>query len=215
MAPQLPTVTIDDLRQFHAQHFPDASLPENYLRGIQHGHAHEECDYEDEGLGYYEDGTERTLTDEQIAMFRHTEIQTILRQRRRRREEGKPLHDFPASPSAPTHQDASEVLVKREPSVSPSPDQSTPMSTTSDTDKVQSGRVEKPQQKWTAISETTRAKNAKNRNKNRKNHRARKKEEKKRKQQEMLEAEESDEWDPWHQAKGPDVQNNTTVDLEY
>ncbi len=41
---------------------------------------------DDAGLGYYEDGTIRTLTDEQIAMFRHSEIQTLLRERRHARE---------------------------------------------------------------------------------------------------------------------------------
>ena len=37
-------------------------------------------------LGHYEDGTKRTLTDEQIAMFRHTEIQTILQTQRQQRD---------------------------------------------------------------------------------------------------------------------------------
>jgi hypothetical protein len=37
---------------------------------------------EEDGLGYYEDGTKRTLTDEQIAIFRHSEIQALLRARR-------------------------------------------------------------------------------------------------------------------------------------
>lgn len=40
----------------------------------------------DDGLGYYPDGVKRTLTDEQIAMFRHSEIQALLRKRRRGRE---------------------------------------------------------------------------------------------------------------------------------
>jgi len=44
-----------------------------------------EC-YEEEDLGTYPDGTPRTLTDDQIAMFRHSEIQTLLRERRRARE---------------------------------------------------------------------------------------------------------------------------------
>lgn len=35
-------------------------------------------------LGYYEDGTRRTLTDDQIAMFRHSEIQRLLTARRHR-----------------------------------------------------------------------------------------------------------------------------------
>ena len=34
-----------------------------------------------DGLGYYPDGAKRTLTDEQIAMFRHSEIYSILRER--------------------------------------------------------------------------------------------------------------------------------------
>ena len=37
-------------------------------------------------LGYYEDGVRRTLTDEQIAMFRHSEIQRLLTERRRKKE---------------------------------------------------------------------------------------------------------------------------------
>jgi len=37
-------------------------------------------------LGCYEDGVRRTLTDEQIAMFRHSEIQRILAERRRQKD---------------------------------------------------------------------------------------------------------------------------------
>lgn len=39
-------------------------------------------DDEDDGLGYYPDGVKRKLTDEQIAIFRHSEVQTLLRERR-------------------------------------------------------------------------------------------------------------------------------------
>jgi hypothetical protein len=39
-------------------------------------------DLGDDGLGWYDDGVKRTLTDEQIEMFRHTEMQQLLRQRR-------------------------------------------------------------------------------------------------------------------------------------
>ncbi len=46
------------------------------MEGEDHGNL------EDDDLGYYEDGTKRTLTDEQIAIFRHSEIQTLLRARR-------------------------------------------------------------------------------------------------------------------------------------
>ncbi|KAF8430620.1 hypothetical protein BGX38DRAFT_1231963 [Terfezia claveryi] len=38
-------------------------------------HEHEE---EDDDLGYYPDGVKRTLTDAQIAIFRHSEIQEML-----------------------------------------------------------------------------------------------------------------------------------------
>jgi hypothetical protein len=41
---------------------------------------------DEQDLGYYPNGVKRTLTDDQIAMFRHSEIQTHLRQRRLRRE---------------------------------------------------------------------------------------------------------------------------------
>ena len=37
---------------------------------------------EDDGLGYYPDGVKRTLTDEQVAMFRHSEIYNLLREKR-------------------------------------------------------------------------------------------------------------------------------------
>jgi hypothetical protein len=37
---------------------------------------------DDDGLGYYDDGVKRTLTDAQIAIFRHSEIQALLRERR-------------------------------------------------------------------------------------------------------------------------------------
>jgi hypothetical protein len=34
---------------------------------------------EDAGLGYYEDGVKRTLTDEQIDIFRHSELEALRR----------------------------------------------------------------------------------------------------------------------------------------
>ena len=41
---------------------------------------------ENDDLGHYPDGTKRTLTDDQIAMFRHSEIYSILRERQVRKE---------------------------------------------------------------------------------------------------------------------------------
>ena len=40
----------------------------------------------DDGLGYYSDGAKRTLTDQQIAMFRHSEVYGIVRAREVGRE---------------------------------------------------------------------------------------------------------------------------------
>ena len=41
---------------------------------------------EEDDLGYYPDGVKRTLTDDQIAMFRHSEIYSILRERQVHKE---------------------------------------------------------------------------------------------------------------------------------
>lgn len=45
--------------------------------------------YEDgeEDLGYYPDGVKRTLTDEQIRIFRHSEIHALLRERQLQQDE--------------------------------------------------------------------------------------------------------------------------------
>lgn len=81
---------IDRLRLFHAAHFPNqpnpnplASYPDHY-----EGPATDQNNEADGGdaLGYYEDGVRRTLTDEQIQMFRHSEIQRLLNERRTARE---------------------------------------------------------------------------------------------------------------------------------
>lgn len=51
-------------------------------------------DEEDDGLGYYPDGVKRTLTDEQIAMFRHSELQALERAQQRnprRRNSSSPI----------------------------------------------------------------------------------------------------------------------------
>ncbi|KAF1830324.1 hypothetical protein BDW02DRAFT_591963 [Decorospora gaudefroyi] len=212
MAPRLPTVTIEDLRAFHAKHFPHAPAPEHILHGVElEAEAVENYCEEDEELGYYPDGTKRTLTDEQISMFRHSEIHTIARQRRQRRENGDMFDDnpTPASPSANAATPASLA--------------SNPHKDTGVADEIQSGQVEGPKkQTWATTSATTKAKNKRKRN----NYAARRKE---RRLERGLprrrsgrngandndEDDESDEWDPWHQANGPDVQKDDTLDLDY
>ena len=81
-----------DLRQFHENHF--SSLSAGASNRHPDAHVNLEENDGDDGLGYYPDGVKRTLTDDQIAMFRHSEIQTLLRERRRRREnsEGETSH---------------------------------------------------------------------------------------------------------------------------
>lgn len=88
-----------DLSSFHQAHFGHAALavfatdfldpsktqqhrdhqPEDD-ENVYYGGEEEDLE-EDDGLGYYPDGVKRTLTDEQIAMFRHSEIQNLLKSR--------------------------------------------------------------------------------------------------------------------------------------
>ncbi len=68
---------------------------------------------EDDALGYYPDGTQRTLTAEQISMFRHSEIQGILKERRRMNEMSS------QSPEAEEQEQHRSAEVKIESSVVP------------------------------------------------------------------------------------------------
>ncbi|KAH6638236.1 hypothetical protein C7974DRAFT_156884 [Boeremia exigua] len=206
MAPQLPTVTVDDLRDFHAKHFPNAPTPEHFLYGIDHEPAEEYYEEKEVDLGCYEDGTPRTLTDEQIAMFRHSEIQGIIRKRRQQRDNGVGLEEGEAEGSAAESSAMAE-----------SPPSQPAATAVSETDKVASGRVEKlkHQQQWTTSSPRTKARNKRNRDK----YKAKKRDGRPNREQARKnhrdQDDESDEWDPWHQAKGPDVQKDDTVDLDY
>ncbi|KAG4440973.1 hypothetical protein IFR05_003537 [Cadophora sp. M221] len=85
-------ISQDDLSSFHATHFPTSSVThfsEQFLGPVEEEYYEEEyCEEEvDDGLGYYDDGVKRTLTDEQIAIFRHSEIESLLRERRHAAEE--------------------------------------------------------------------------------------------------------------------------------
>ncbi|KAJ5728170.1 hypothetical protein N7493_004500 [Penicillium malachiteum] len=77
---EIPTVTLEDLQAFHAKHFP-ANPP--------HAVTSQPTEYEKTGeddLGYYPDGVKRTLTDEQIEIFRHSEIHALIRARELERD---------------------------------------------------------------------------------------------------------------------------------
>src|SRR4051812_29697176 len=106
----------------------------------------EEYNESEDGLGYYPDGVKRTLTDEQIALFRHTEIQTIIRERLRKREANI----------------CSESDIKRELPQSPQQSLAEARQVTRSGGRVLSGRIEK-QANWTKTSARTREKNMKNR----------------------------------------------------
>ena len=78
----------DDLRNFQLYHFGDKQHPSESIatsglgsRQNKSGCTNDQFD-EDDGLGYYPDGVKRTLTEEQVAMFRHSEIYNLLREKR-------------------------------------------------------------------------------------------------------------------------------------
>lgn len=76
--------------RFQADHFHHLQFP--FTSAESHVYEHDDVDdygygEEEEDLGYYEDGVKRTLTDEQIKIFRHSEIHSLLRERQRLREE--------------------------------------------------------------------------------------------------------------------------------
>ncbi|KAJ5424735.1 hypothetical protein N7445_010708 [Penicillium cf. griseofulvum] len=75
---QVPSVTLDDLQAFQSKHFPEqlAVFPQ-------------ENDQTADDLGYYPDGVKRTLTDEQIRIFRHSEIHALLRERELKHDEAQ------------------------------------------------------------------------------------------------------------------------------
>jgi Protein of unknown function (DUF3807) len=90
MAVFLPNVDLDvsKLKRFHDSHLrgpvPNISLANLHNVVSESNNAGEEnVEKYDDGLGYYEDGVKRTLSDEQIKMFRHSEIQRLLAARRR------------------------------------------------------------------------------------------------------------------------------------
>lgn len=74
----------DDLLSFQFSHFGDNTKPDTFFVDPEEAlnYCPEFADLDDDGLGWYDDGVKRTLTDEQIEMFRHTEIEQLMRKRR-------------------------------------------------------------------------------------------------------------------------------------
>jgi hypothetical protein len=81
---RVPTLYQDDLHAFRTRHFPGRTR-EPILTDSSVIIPDEERT-NDDGLGYYPDGVKRTLTDQQIEIFRHSEIQRLLRGRRLNKE---------------------------------------------------------------------------------------------------------------------------------
>lgn len=191
----------DDLRAFHAKHFPHAPEPEHFLAGVHQAQeevaTEEYYEEEDDGLGYYPDGTKRTLTDEQIAMFRHSEIQAILRKRRlekERREAGEVSEDEGEATDVPGA------------AASPAPAPAT------------TAEQPPPKHKWATSSARTKAKNKRNREKykiKKRRMRLGQGPEQRNESSAKDESEESDEWDAWHQANGPDTYKEEPLELDY
>jgi len=91
---KVPQISEAELSSFHDAHFL-RPLTEHFTahffrpEKINEHHdvlAADEDEYiedeeEDDGLGYYHDGVKRTLTDEQIAIFRHSELEALRRSR--------------------------------------------------------------------------------------------------------------------------------------
>lgn len=85
--PQLHHDERERTRAFHVAHFPGQEVPNTDVsQEFKQEEVHTEPESSEE-LGYYEDGVRRTLTDEQITMFRHSEIQRLLLARRQQREQ--------------------------------------------------------------------------------------------------------------------------------
>ena len=81
---------IPHLMTFHAAHFPGQPLPKSVTTQGTAEDATQSAQLvvpPSDSLGYYEDGVKRTLTDEQIKLFRHSEIQRLLNERRAAREQ--------------------------------------------------------------------------------------------------------------------------------
>ncbi|KAJ4146594.1 hypothetical protein NW754_002059 [Fusarium falciforme] len=81
----VPNVSKDDLFAFHEAHFSQAAIASfgtTFINPPDQEHIQDDMDYdaweeEDDGLGYYPDGVKRTLTDEQIEIFRHSELEAL------------------------------------------------------------------------------------------------------------------------------------------
>ena len=96
------------IADFHSKHFSAEARNHfslHFLGGVEDGVDPEYV--EEDELGYYPDGIKRTLTDEQIAIFRHSEFES-LRREQRYAQESIDTQDESATPSATSILDVEE-----------------------------------------------------------------------------------------------------------
>lgn len=70
-------------------------------------------------MGFYEDGAKRTLTDEQIAIFRHSEIQGLIRERNRAAENRTHSNDKDVDPTELEIPERADFIEKIDPHKKP------------------------------------------------------------------------------------------------
>ncbi|KAK7914708.1 hypothetical protein PG985_012411 [Apiospora marii] len=97
-----PNVSQADIAAFEAEHFSVTALQQFSADFIQptaltDGTYDANDEYfegeEEDDLGYYSDGVKRTLTDEQIAIFRHSELETLRREKANGTKSSESLND--------------------------------------------------------------------------------------------------------------------------
>lgn len=113
-----------EIAAFHAEHFSTAAIHQFSLDFLQPmasaddeiydaNNEYDVGEEDDDGLGYYSDGVKRTLTDEQIAIFRHSELEQLRRDREKAAFQRPPgdaavMEDALLEPTkAAKHEDAS------------------------------------------------------------------------------------------------------------
>lgn len=88
---------------FYHAHFSDVAVARFGETFLQPGDAVEPQkddtwdEWDEDDLGYYEDGVKRTLTDEQIEIFRHSELRDLQRQREKEAAKSKNKTDANAA----------------------------------------------------------------------------------------------------------------------
>ncbi|KAI1058581.1 hypothetical protein LB506_000945 [Fusarium annulatum] len=100
----IPNIFTDDLVAFHESHFSHTAVAvfgSEFLDSPSQDQTQDEAvddtwEEDDDSLGYYADGVKRTLTDAQIEIFRHSELETL----RKEKERAKHLRSKETAPSS-------------------------------------------------------------------------------------------------------------------